>query len=549
MTALWLIGFSAFIRAVISLQASDFYVHDLPLLPKESSSIRMHAGHLSVNLQHHGALFFWHFASKYLADKPRTVIWLGGGPGCSSLTTAWMAIGPFRFEDTSKMIENDQSWHLYTNLLFVDQPVGTGFSYTDMDSFVHELDEAANQFLSFLDRYIEIFPELLQNDIYLAGISYAGQSIPYIAQAILDKRSILKLRGLLIGNGWIDPASTYKSYLPFAVAKNLIEQNSELYNSINDKVQQCERALTKQVRVSEDNCDAILYQISQDGPMDKYYAKKHRSSCMNIYDVHLADTTSDCRLNRLPSAEYVTDYLHRQDVLSCIHVDGKKLRWTECSDTVFETFQACHSQPSVKLFPALLRQIPILLYSGEYDLICNHYGTETMIDTLTWNNRTGFTSNDGTVSSPAPWMVDGESVGLIQTARNLTYILFYNAGHIVHYDQTRRSRIMLHQFMQLDLSSTDKKSTKKSVDGVTQSTHRPSRRRHFIVLAIVITIIILVSVSWFFIHKRQQSDPSTPFNIIHLLRSKTSHMQQRVVYSLLNHSKEDVCAPNNSTLV
>jgi carboxypeptidase D len=180
-----LIFFSLFNHGVICLQASDFYVRDLPLLPKEASSIRMYAGHLPVNPEHYGALFFWYFARKNVADKSRTVIWLNGGPGCSSLVGAWMEIGPFRFQDNNTMVENNGSWHLFTNLLFVDQPVGTGFSYIDTDSFTHELDEMANQFLGFLDRYIEIFPELLQNDIYLAGQSFAGQHIPYVAQAIL----------------------------------------------------------------------------------------------------------------------------------------------------------------------------------------------------------------------------------------------------------------------------------------------------------------------------------------------------------------------------
>jgi carboxypeptidase C (cathepsin A) len=92
----------------------------------------------------------------------------------------------------------------------------------------------------------------------------------------------LKLRGLLIGNGWIDPAATYKSYLPFAVANNLIEKDSDLYNSINDEVKLCQQALSKEVHIFEEQCELILDQISVDGPMDNYYAKNHKSRCMNI---------------------------------------------------------------------------------------------------------------------------------------------------------------------------------------------------------------------------------------------------------------------------
>ncbi|CAF4078566.1 unnamed protein product [Adineta steineri] len=310
-----LIFFSIVGPLTFALQAIDFYVHDLPFLPKGASSIRMHAGLLPVDPQHHGSLFFWHFERKYPSDKLRTLIWIDGGPGCSSVSAVWMGIGPFSFQGQNTMIENDGSWHLYTNLLFVDQPVGTGFSTIDTDSFIHELDEMADQFLGFLDQYIKIFPELLENDIYLAGISFAGQYIPYIAKPILEQRSTLKLRGLLIGNGWIDPVTIYKSYLPFAVANNLVVENSELYDRINIRVKQCEQALSKQVHVLD----------------------------------------------------------------------------------------------------------------GQYDLRCNHRATEAMIDGMTWNGGTGFDFGNGTSSPKDPWIVDGESAGLIQSAQSSGFIVFVNS--------------------------------------------------------------------------------------------------------------------------
>ncbi|CAF1234029.1 unnamed protein product [Adineta steineri] len=443
-----LIFFSIVGPLTFALQATDFYVHHLPLLPKAAASIRMHAGLVPVNPQHHGSLFFWHFEKKYPSNKLRTVIWLNGGPGCSSLIGAWAEIGPFRLQDKNTMIENDGSWHLYTNLLFVDQPIGTGFSTIDADSFIHELDEMANQFLNFLDQYIKIFPELLENDIYLAGVSFAGQFIPYIAKAILEQRSTLKLRGLLIGNGWIDPVTTYKSYLPFAVANNLVVQNSELYDRINIRVKQCEQALSKQVHVLEYACDRIfleimnIEEIMNKNAMNNHDKQNQKVRCVNIYDIRLNDTISKCDLNGSLEWEYVTSYLRRQDVMSSIHINDKKVIWTQCSSSVQNTFTAYNSKPSITLLPDLLKQIPIILYNGQYDLLCNHWGTEAMIDSMTWNNGTGFDFGNGTSSPKHPWIVDGESAGLIQSARNLTYILFYNAGHRVPYYYPRRSRFM-----------------------------------------------------------------------------------------------------------
>ncbi|CAF0713190.1 unnamed protein product [Adineta steineri] len=542
-----LIFFSIVGPLAFGLQAADFYVHDLPLLPKGSSSIRMHAGLLPVNPQHHGSLFFWHFEKKYSSDKLRTVIWLNGGPGCSSLIGAWMEIGPFRFQNKNTMIENDGSWHLYTNLLFIEQPVGTGFSTIGTDSYIHELDEMTNQFLGFLDQYIKIFPELLENDIYLAGESYAGQYIPYIAKAILEQRSTLKLRGLLIGNGWIDPATAYKSYLPFAVANNLVVKNSALYDRINIQVKQCEQVLSKQIHVSEEACYPILWEILMNGAMNNHHVGNQKGRCVNIYDIRLDDTFPQCGRNLPPELKYFMSYLRRQDVMSSIHINDKKVRWAECSDSVSDAFTANHSKPSITFLPNLLRQIPIILYSGQYDLICNHWATEAMIDSMTWNGRTGFDFDNGTFSPKYPWIVDDESAGLIRSARNLTYILFYGASHMVPYNYARRSRFMLHQFIQLDLISFPDTTTRKNIEESTRST----RHVTFIVLIVIIGILALTGLIRFFVHKRDSTRLPTPLSIFRVLRSKIRNVEQQqwAMYSRLNDSNVDLDVVDSETFV
>ncbi|CAF4064766.1 unnamed protein product [Adineta steineri] len=541
------IFFSIIAPVTFGLQATDFYVHDLPLLPKEASSIRMHAGLLPVNPQHNGSLFFWHFEKKYASDKLRTVIWLNGGPGCSSSIGAWMEIGPFRFQDQNTMIENDGSWHLYTNLLFVDQPVGTGFSTIDTDSFIHELDEMANQFLSFLDQYIKVFPELLENDIYLAGESFAGQYIPYIAKAILEQRSALKLRGLLIGNGLIDPVTIYKSYLPFVVANNLIVKNSNLYDRINIEVKQCEQALSKQVHILEEACYPILQEIVENGAMNNHHKKNQEGRCFNMYDIRLDDTIPECGRNWPPELKYVTSYLRRQDVMSSIHINDKKVIWTQCSSSVQNTFTAYNSKPSIILLPNLLQQIPIILYSGEYDLLCNHWAIEAMIDGMTWNNGTGFDSGNGTLSPKDPWIVDGKSAGLIRSARNLTYMLFYGASHMVPYDYPRRSRYMLHEFIQLDLILFPDTTTRKNTEQSTRST----RHVAIIILIVIIVILALIGLIWCFVLKRHPTRLPTPLNIIRELRPKTSNVEQpkSMACLLLNDSNTNLHVTDSETFV
>lgn len=78
---------------------------------------------------------------------------------------ALMEIGPYRVRDNGHLVYNEGSWDEFANLLFVDNPVGTGFSYVDTDSYLHELPEMADQFITFLERWFAIFPEYERDDV------------------------------------------------------------------------------------------------------------------------------------------------------------------------------------------------------------------------------------------------------------------------------------------------------------------------------------------------------------------------------------------------
>jgi carboxypeptidase D len=78
---------------------------------------------------------------------------------------ALMEVGPYRVTTDGNLIFNEGSWDEFTNLVFVDNPAGTGFSYVDTDSYVHELDDMANQFIVFLEKFFALFPELEHDEV------------------------------------------------------------------------------------------------------------------------------------------------------------------------------------------------------------------------------------------------------------------------------------------------------------------------------------------------------------------------------------------------
>jgi carboxypeptidase D len=446
---------------------ADYFVHNLPGAPADPP-VKMHAGHVTINPEHNGNIFFWHFQNHHIAHKQRTVVWLNGGPGCSSEDGALMEIGPYRLLDDKTLTYNNGSWNEFANLLFVDNPVGTGFSFVDTDSYVKELDEMANQFVQFLEKFFALFPEYEHDDLYFAGESYAGQYIPCIAKAIIDrnkKADIARkwaLQGLLIGNGWISPYEQYDSYLKFAYEQNLIVKSSADSDTLQQQWRVCKNVLAGgNNHVDVPDCEKVL----QDLLKLTANANWGGSQCFNMYDVRLTDKYPSCGMAWPPDLDNVTPYLKRQDVREALNIDPKARPWTECTGAVGSAFRARKSHPSRELLPEILTEMPVLLFSGDKDLICNHIGTEELIANMQWNGGKGFEVTPGNWAPRRDWTFEGEATGFWQEARNLTYVLFYNASHMVPFDLPRQSRDMLDRFLGVDVSAIGGSPADSRLDG------------------------------------------------------------------------------------
>lgn len=184
----------------------------------------------------------------------------------------------------------------------VDQPVGTGYSYANTNSYVHELPVVRLAPFELELELTELWrrwhlmssssctsstrsspssqrttcvsllaspaaPLTCLSQTYLAGESYAGQYIPYIAKAILETTRIsTPLKGLLIGNGWIDPINQYPAYLDFALDAGVVKKGSATETSIRKSVDSCLARLTAggviNVKIHNGGCEGILGAIT-----------------------------------------------------------------------------------------------------------------------------------------------------------------------------------------------------------------------------------------------------------------------------------------------
>ncbi|CAF1339708.1 unnamed protein product [Adineta ricciae] len=405
------------------------------------------------------------------------------------------------------------------------RPPALCFNWPNSSGEMNDLEH----FVGFLDRYIEVFPKLLEDDIYLAGESFAGQYIPYIAKAILEKRSVLKLRGLIIGSGWIDPVSLYDSYLPYAIANNLLKNDSALYTNVTQIVKKCEQAVANGVHVFTNECNSILDQIMNNGVTNEY------SSCINVYHIRQNASKPECGMKGPSEIEYVSAYLSRMDVMSSLHVNKKIHYWKDVTDPVYFAFQAVNSRPSIEILPDLLRQIPILIYASEYDFICNYFGTENMLNRMQWNERIGFDLGSGLIAPSNPWMVENELAGRIRYARNLTYILFYNAGHMVPSNQARRSQAMLYQFIQLNSTYLNNGTLDDDYSKTKQKKYDSFKNMALVLTMTVVIAFISIGFTWFFLCKLRAHEIILLCQRLSLFRSK----EQSVVYQRFRSLDDD----------
>ena len=201
-----------------TIKAKADYICSLPGIADSNINFRQFSGYLDVNTRKH--IFYWFIESE---NNPRTdpvIWWSNGGPGCSGLIGLLEEFGPFRVQpDSQTILRNPYSWNRLANILFVEAPVGVGFSYSDAPNQDYlawnDSQTAQDNYFSILSYFVK-FPQYRTNKFYLASESYGGHYIPQLAKEIVDRNAklnpsnvnIINLKGLMIGNPYNDFFST-----------------------------------------------------------------------------------------------------------------------------------------------------------------------------------------------------------------------------------------------------------------------------------------------------------------------------------------------------
>lgn len=187
-----------------------------PLLPNVTS----YAGFLTVDVECGSNMFFWFFPAEADYKTAPLSIWLQGGPGASSLYGLFNENGPLALTPDGKLKPRKFTWTHASSYLYIDNPVGTGFSFANStECYSRNETQVGRNLLIAVKQFLALFPELKKAPLFVTGESYAGKYVPALAYAIhvdnQDSDSPINLTGIAIGNGLVDPGNQlhYGDYL------------------------------------------------------------------------------------------------------------------------------------------------------------------------------------------------------------------------------------------------------------------------------------------------------------------------------------------------
>jgi len=371
--------------------------------------------------------FYWLFEAKHKPRDAPLVLWLTGGPGCSSEVALFTENGPCKVNrDGKSTTANPHSWNNVANIVYVDQPADTGFSYGRGQSDIDNNEAAISEDLyHFMQEFVKRYPQFHKNDLYLWGESYAGHYVPAAARRIMQKNQdhdgeYIAMRGLAIGNGLTAPEVQYQYYpqmafhsktTPKVVSKN---QYKRMERSLSMCIPEIKKCQTKNSACSDayDICNAALIDPVQMSGRDVY------------------DLRRPCGPHPLcGDYSHVTKYLRSDRVKKIL---GVEKTWHTCNFNVNGKFQTDWMKDMSHNIPHLLHNgYRVLIYAGDVDFICNWMGNKAWTLKLDWPGKKEFNK-----AEDREWQAgDMKPAGWERYYKNFAFVRVHNAGHMVPQDQ------------------------------------------------------------------------------------------------------------------
>ncbi|KAG6651407.1 hypothetical protein CIPAW_06G108500 [Carya illinoinensis] len=440
-----------FFTAAVSSPSQVDRIDRLPGQPQVGFG--QYSGYVTVDDKKQRALFYY-FAEAEVdpASKP-LVLWLNGGPGCSSLGVgAFSENGPFR-PSGEVLVRNQYSWNREANMLYLESPIGVGFSYaTDFSSdeavndkitgMLHQFDSRDN--LVFLQRWFERFPLYRNRSMFITGESYAGHYVPQLAELMLQmNKELFNLKGIALGNPVLEFSTDFNSRAEFFWAHGLISDSTyKLFTSVCNYSRYVSEYYRDSVSLI---CSRVMSQVNRETSrfVDKYDVtldvciSSVFSQSKVLSPKQVGETIDVC------VEDEIVNYLNRRDVQMALHARLVGVRrWAVCSNILdYELLDL--EIPTISIVGKLIKAgIPVLVYSGDQDSVIPLTGTRTLVRRL---------AEELGLKTTVPYRVwfEGQQVGgWTQVYGNiLSFATIRGASHEAPFSQPERSLMLFKSFL------------------------------------------------------------------------------------------------------
>jgi len=378
-------------------------------------------------------IFYWYVESIRSPKDDPVVYWTNGGPGCSGLYGFGTEMGPYNFDAEGNLSQNPWAWNNIVNMLYVEQPAGVGFSYSENEDDYKTGDkQAAEDAYDLVVAFFERYPERKSNEFYISSESYGGHYMPQLALTILNKdiEKNINFKGFLVGNPFVEPISNYiamyETYYHHGLVKKSLHdkwkaKGCNTMPSRHDNIVICLDLELFMYAGAGPNINpyAVDYPICVDEKYEqenlsrhKMFSKRGRNSLWSHQGAELIgimnpklkahiDTYEPCE------EDYFTDYLNREDVQKAIHADARDSEWRVCSYALNWSLKERQTK-QMDLYTELVTGgygLKMLVFSGDDDSICALSGTQQ------WIYNIGVSVNSN--YEWAVWNVDGQTAGYI----------------------------------------------------------------------------------------------------------------------------------------
>lgn len=415
-------------------------------------------GYVEVRENAHMFWLLYHYDETFAPDfltplDPKPIfVWLQGGPGASG-------VGYGNFEELGPLYVNltrrPTSWTGLGHVLFIDTPVGTGYSYVTNDTaYATDIDQAGLDMVELLRGFYNE-TGLQDSPFYIFCESYGGKMAAVFGREIVKAMEAGTLesnfKGVGLGDAWISPIDSVNTWGPYLYHASLLDRNGL------QRVQ-ASAALTQQAVDAENwaqatnlwsatetvivqNADYVdFYNIlyphhptttpkNINTKNAAYYGLKNQLA--DLFDRHVATYAVD------PLDELMNGYF--KNYLKIIPED---VTWGGQSGNVFNKMRGDFMKPAIDIVDEdITSGYKVVVYNGMLDLIVDTPGQELWLRKLQWNRLSEFLSMSWT---PRYYKPGADTGGFSKDLDNFSFWWVLDAGHMVPTDQGEFMLYILH---------------------------------------------------------------------------------------------------------